>query len=202
MPFRLLALALALAAAACGPAAVAPTPTPPASPPATPPLTGGNAGNGGTGNVDGTTHPELEVLEQPGRLLVALTDPAGKAWRLRIAGTGANADERLEILVETGDVEFTVLVRSLSGGELVDETELTGLVGVPTAAAGGCHPTIEVCYGSTGFDLPADGNGRLEVALELPTNTDPLTVTGATSGWTEPFVFGPWVETETYATQS
>lgn len=193
MPFRLLAVVLALAfVAACGPAAVAPTPS--THPSATPPPTGG------TGNVDGTTHPELTVIEQPGRLLLALTDPPAKAWRLRITGTGAAAGEVLEILVETGDVEFTILVRSLSAGTVADENELTGLIGVPTAAAGGCHPVIAVCYGSTGFDLPADGSGRLEVALDLPDATGPLTVTGATSGWTEPFVFGPWVETEAFTT--
>lgn len=190
----LLAGALVALAAACSPAAVAPSTSAP--PNATPPLTGGT---GGTGNVDRPHYPELDVTEEPGRLVVTLADPEAKAWRIRVEGSGAAAGSDLEIIVETGDVEYNVIARSTSGGAVVDEKDLTGMVGDSTAAAGGCHPEMPVCYSSAAFVLPSEGDGRLEVGLDLPEPIGALRITGATSPWSEPFVLGPWRETEAHA---
>jgi hypothetical protein len=206
MPFRpvrafVLAAALVALVAACAPAGVAPDPSSPvpAAPsptpaPATPPLTGG------VGNAGSPAYPELAVSEEPGRLVVSVTDPRARAWRIIVEGSGAGAGKVLEILLETGDVEYNVVVRSISDGRLVDENDLTGMVDDPTAAAGGCHPAMRVCYSSTGFILPADGDGRLEVTLDLPDPIGSLTVRGASSAWSEPFVLGPWRETEAFTT--
>jgi hypothetical protein len=193
-----LAGALVALVAACSPAAVAPSPASPANP--TPPLTGGTGGTGGTGNVDRPQYPELDVSEEPGSLLVTLADPEAKAWRIRVEGSGAALGSSLEILVETGDVEYNIVARSTSGGALLDENDLTGMVGDPTAAAGGCHPLMPVCYSSAAFTLPSEGSGRLEVGLDLPEPIGALRITGATSPWFEPFVLGPWRETEAFTT--
>jgi hypothetical protein len=188
----LLTAALSVLVAACSSAAAVPSPSSP--PVATPPITGG------TGNAGTPTYPELAVSQEPGRLLVSVADPRAKAWRIRVEGSGAAAGEVLDILLETSDVEFNLVVRSISGGRVVDENDLTGLVDDPTAAAGGCHPSLSVCYSSAGFVLPADGDGTVEVALDLPEPTSALRITGATSAWSVPFVLGPWEETESFRT--
>ena len=189
----LLTAALAVLVAACAPAAAVPSPSSP--PVATPPVTGG------IGNAGSPTYPELTVSEEPGRLVVSVADPRAKAWRVRVEGSGAASGEVLDILLETSDVEFNLVVRSISGGRVVDENDLTGLVDA-TAAAGGCHPTMSLCYSSAGFVLPVDSNGTFEVVLELPVPPSPLRITGATSAWSVPFVLGPWEETESFTTAS
>ena len=129
---------------------------------------------------------------------VTLEDSAAEAWRLVVAGTGAQADDRWEILVETGDIEPLISAREIRGGNVVDVLDLTGF-GSGTAAAGGCHSTLPVSLDSTGFSLPADGDGTFSVRLDLPEAGVPLTIRGGTAGWpAEPFVLGPWTDTEAF----
>jgi len=169
--------------------------TPAAEPTPTPSL---NAGG-----VDGAARgPELTVEFPRADLLdVTLRDPDAKAWRLVVAGTGALATDRLEIVVETGDVGPAITVTEVQQGEVVSVMDLTGYLD-GTAAAGGCHGTLPVCIDSSGFRLPADGDGRFTVRLQVPDPTTPLVMTGGAAGWpSEPFVLGPWTDTESFQTQ-
>lgn len=171
------------------PVPVRPTPTPVPVPSAAP------TRSPDSGNVVGT-YPELSV-EVPDARTISLTvvDPEARAWRVTVAGTGAAAGDRLEIIVETGDVEPSVELREYRRGELADVVDLTGMTGDRGAAAGGCHGTLPVCLGSDGILLPEGGNGTLGVRFDLP---EPalLSITGATAGWPgEPFELGPWEET-------
>ena len=152
------------------------------------------------GGVDGAEGgPLLSVEAVDGDTIqVTLEDPAAKAWRLVVAGTGAQAGDRWEILVETGDIEPLITATEVRDGNVVDELDLTGF-GSGTAAAGGCHSILPVCLDSTGFSLPADGDGTFSVRLDLPEAGVPLTIRGGTAGWpSEPFVLGPWTDTEAF----
>jgi hypothetical protein len=212
----LLLSTIAVAFAACGPAGAAvptgsasaesPVPTPRVSAPAaspeaptpgaTLPATGAKPG---VGNTDGR-YPELGVTPADPGYVVELVDPTAKAWKLLVAGTGDLSADRLELLVEVGDIEPGVEVRTIIDGKVADSTDLTGLVGDPTAAAGGCHPTLQLCYGSGGMTIdPVDG--RLSWVLE---RIEPghFQVGGATAGWPgEPFILGPWRTTGVYQTR-
>ncbi|MEW6226154.1 MAG: hypothetical protein AB1627_16140 [Chloroflexota bacterium] len=192
-------LALLVAAACASPAAPAtpagaPDPTPiawPSPDPATP--------KPDAGNVDGIVYPELTIeATDADTIRVAITDPAAKAWRLVVAGAGALAGDWLEILVETGDVGPSITATEVRDGVVVGEMDLSGYVD-GTAAAGGCHGTLPVCVDSDGFRLPTDGDGTLAIRLTLVDGGTPLTVTGGTAGWPgEPFILGPWTDTEPF----
>ena len=151
------------------------------------------------GNVDGIVYPELAIeAADADTIRVAITDPAAKAWRLIVAGAGALAGDRLEILVETGDVGPSITATEVRDGVVVGEMDLSGYVD-GTAAAGGCHGTLPVCVDSDGFRLPSDGDGTLAIRLTLVDGGTPLTVTGGTAGWPgEPFILGPWTDTEPF----
>jgi len=152
------------------------------------------------GGVDGAeAGPVLSVQEvDADTIKVTLEDPAAKAWRLVVGGTGTLAADRWEILVETGDVEPLITAREIRDGNVVDVLDLTGF-GSETAAAGGCHSILPVCLDSTGFSLPAEGDGTFSVRLDLPEAGVPLTIRGGTAGWpSEPFVLGPWTDTEAF----
>ena len=151
------------------------------------------------GNVDGIVYPELTIeAADADTIRVAITDPAAKAWRLIVAGAGALAGARLEILVETGDVGPSITATEVREGVVVGEMDLSGYVD-GTAAAGGCHGTLPVCVDSDGFRLPSDGDGTLAIRLTLTDGGTPLTVTGGTAGWPgEPFILGPWTNTEPF----
>ena len=153
-----------------------------------------------TGDVDGSTAgPELTVEDvNASTIQVILRDPAAKAWRLVVAGTGDRSLDRWEINVETGDVEPIITAIEIRNDAVVDTMDLTGF-GDGTAAAGGCHPSIGVCLDSDGFSLPADGDGIFSVRLTLQGAAGPLTVRGGTAGWpAEPFVLGAWTDTEAF----
>ncbi len=121
-----------------------------------------------------------------------------RAWRLVVAGTGDQAADRLEIVVETGDVAPAIAATEIRDGQVVGVMDLSGF-GDPTAAAGGCHATLRVCIDSDAFRLPAGGDGRLTVTLTRMNDTGPLTIVGGTAGWPgEPFILGPWTETEAF----
>jgi hypothetical protein len=170
-----------------------PTPTPVPMPSATASPNAGDVDGGGGG-------PQLtiEVLDDDS-LLAMIEDPAAKGWRLVIAGVGARSDDRFEIVVETGDIGPLIQAIEVRGGEVVDVMDLTGLADSGTAAAGGCHRTLPVCVDSDGFRLPDGGDGTFGVELTLPDAGTPMLITGATATWpAEPFVLGPWTETEAF----
>jgi hypothetical protein len=208
----LLAAVVLLVVAACASSAVAPTPAPPAAgpvatvpaptpipttkpaPAVTPPATPVDEGN-----VEGDVFPELtvETLDSD-TLRVTLEDPGAKAWQLEVAGSGDTQFDKLRIEVVTSDVEPVITVTELVDSEVVDTADLSGYG--QTAAAGGCHPTLGVCFGSDAMRLPHKGNGRLVVKLFVGDATGPLSITGSTATWPgEPFVLGPWTDTETFS---
>jgi hypothetical protein len=214
-PVVLATLAL-LAVAGCGaavpvsspsftPIEQAPLPTPIAlptvAPDARPSPTDVPAPTAIAGDVDGNTGgPELTVQDvDPSTIQVTLQDPAAKAWRLVIGGTGDRSLDRWEIDVETGDVEPVITATEIRNDAVVDTMDLTGF-GDGTAAAGGCHASLGVCLDSDGFSLPSDGNGTFSVRLTLQGDaSEALTVRGSTAGWpAEPFVLGPWTDTEAF----
>ena len=214
------ALVLLVAAACASPTAVAPTPSPLAVGPTptpvpmtdaptrpttspTPPATGPTpTPTANAGQVDGSGGGPLLTVEFPGERLVDVTleDAEAKAWRLVVAGTGSLAGDRFEIVVEAGDVGPVITATEVQDGEVVGEIDLS-FYGEETASAGGCHRTLGVCVDSSSFTFADDGTGRLRTRLQMP---DPvhgaLTITGGTAGWPgEPFVLGPWADTEAFA---
>jgi hypothetical protein len=199
----LVAAALAaLAVAACaatGPAPATPheaqTPTPFAWPSVAPAPTA----SPDAGNVDGVVYPELSVEQvRADTIQATIEDPAAKAWRVIVAGAGSRAGDRLEIVVETGDVRPSITATEIRDGVAVDVMDLSGFMD-GTAAAGGCHRTLPVCVDSDGFQLPENGDGILSVRLTLTDPAARLSVTGGTATWpAEPFVLGPWTDTEAF----
>jgi hypothetical protein len=152
------------------------------------------------GGVDGDIGgPELSIETLDADTIVAsLRDPDAKAWRLVVSGTGEQGGERWEIVVETGDVGPVITATEVRGGQVVDLLDLTGFYD-GTAAAGGCHSTLPVCLDSDGFRVP-EGDGLFSVRLDLPEAQVPLVIRGGAAGWDgEPFVLGPWHDTEAFA---
>lgn len=152
-----------------------------------------------SGGVDQDGRPLLSIeLVKPDTIQATLEDPKAKAWRLVVQGVGDLAGDRLEIVVETGDVGPSIEATEIRAGKVVDVMDLSGFSD-GTAAAGGCHGTLPVCIDSDGFRLPTDGDGTFSVRLTLLGHDTPLRVTGATATWPgEPFVLGPWTETEAF----
>jgi len=153
-----------------------------------------------SGNVEEpAAGPMLSIeLVDATTIRATIEDPAAKAWRIAVAGTGQLAQDRLSIVVETGDVAPMVTVAEIHDGRTVSVMDLSGF-GDPTAAAGGCHATLGVCVDSDSIRYPARGDGRLVVNLSRIDGTMPLTVTGGTAGWPgEPFILGPWTNTDSF----
>jgi hypothetical protein len=149
-----------------------------------------------TGNT-GEEFPELSVSSGGPGWLVELTDPTAKAWRIVVAG--ANPADRLELLVEVGDVWPGVLVTSVVNGATVDEHDLTQLLDDETAAAGGCHPSLAICYSSQGILLDLE-SGTIGLVVEHVAD-GAFTIVGGSAGWPgEPFVLGPWRTTAPFST--
>jgi hypothetical protein len=209
-PVVLAALVLGAALAACGSAAAdplpsgparpvtqAPMPTPVLAPAATPRPTPDSTPI--TGDVDGAIGgPELTIEAVDDDTLIAtLDDPEAKAWRIVVAGTGALAGDRWEIVVETGDIGPVIYATEVRDGVEGEVLDLTGFWD-GTATAGGCHMTLPVCIDAEGFDVP-EGDGRFAARLELPQPEVALTITGGTARWDgEPFILGSWQDTETF----
>jgi len=210
-PALIAALVLSAVLAACGSAAVAsspsatdrpvshaPLPTPVITPGATPAPT--PATTPIVGAVDGAIGgPELTIEQVDVDTIIATLDDAeAKAWRLVIAGVGELGSERWEIVVETGDIGPVITATEFHDGVEGEILDLTGFWD-GTATAGGCHSTLPVCIDADGFDVP-EGDGRFAAKLELPEPTIPLTITGGTAAWDgEPFILGPWHDTEVFA---
>jgi len=206
-----IAISLALiVVAACG-ASIGPTPPVPAATKAPAPTVGPLPAidphpqpvvtpSPDAGNVKGDgAGPELTIeLADQGTIAATLRDPSAKAWRLVVAGVGERAGDRWEILVETGDAGPVIEATEIRDGRIVDVMDLSGFAD-GTAAAGGCHGTLPVCLASDGFRLPQDGDGTFSVRLALPEPGTPLTITGGAATWPgEPFVLGPWTDTEPF----
>jgi hypothetical protein len=210
LPIRLALPVVALVAAACtaGPAAPAspgsratspgPDPTPVIDRP--PLATPGPSAAPIAGGVDGAIGgPELTIVPLDEDTIEAtLDDPAAKAWRLVVAGVGDRDGDRWEIVVETGDVTPLITATEIRDGAVVDVLDLAGFRDGP-AVAGGCHSTLPVCLDSAGFTLPSDGDGRFAVRLDVLRPAASLLVRGGTATWEgEPFVLGPWRDTEAF----
>jgi hypothetical protein len=210
--FTIVAATLALVAvAACSGASTTPAPSTPATPvaqgpvptpvtapsqraapaPTATPVIGGVDGDGGG--------PELTIETVDADTIVAsLRDPDAKAWRLVVSGTGELGGERWEIVVETGDTGPVITATEIRGGQVEDVLDLTGFYD-GSAAAGGCHSTLPVCLDSDGFRVP-EGDGLFSVRLDLPEAQVPLVIRGGAAAWDgEPFVLGPWHDTEAFA---
>jgi hypothetical protein len=150
----------------------------------------------GLGNVDGT-YPELSVELVGGAYRVAVTDPAAKAWRIQLMGVGSAAGDGIELIVEVGDVAPGAGAWFLVGGQYVDTFEFGSLLDMETAAAGGCHPTLEICVGSN--DIAIDpATGTVTVDFEAVGDAA-VVIQGATAVWPEePFVLGDWRTTAVF----
>jgi hypothetical protein len=152
------------------------------------------------GEVDGdATGPQLVVVPVDATTISAsIEDAAAKAWRVEVRGTGDQAGDAWVITVETSDVGPLITATEIAGGRTVGELDLTGFWD-GTAAAGGCHSTLPVCLDTYGFRVPDDGDGSFAVQLHLEDPAVALTVGGAAAYWDgEPFVLGPWHETEAF----
>jgi len=162
------------------------TPSQPYGPYPTLPVTGGLPP---VGNTD-RQFPELSVSHERG-YLIDLVDPEARAWWIVVSGTGTLEGDRIEIIAEVGDIWPGAVVNVYSGGELVDSTDLNGLLENPTAIVGGCHPTLELCFSSAGVSLRPE-EGRLSVTLE-GADAGRFEIRGATAAWDgEPYILGPW----------
>jgi len=208
----LLVMLLSAVAAACGssvPAgpSIAPSPVAPsaaATPPSRPSLPPATPGPAPTatpivGGVDGGAGGPMLTIEQldEDTILATIADPRARAWRITVAGTGALGGDRWDLVAEVGDVGPVISATEIRDGTVVDELDLTPFWD-GTAAAGGCHATLQVCLDSGGFEIP-EGDGLFSVRLELPQAQVPLVIRGATARWDgEPFVLGPWTETEAF----
>jgi hypothetical protein len=191
--------AIALIVAACGsqvPSTATPGPIEPTGTPVTPaPATPSDRPD--QGNV-GSRYPELSVEVADG-YVISITDPEAKAWRFDIRGNGILAEDRLEVLVEVGDIAPGAEARIYTRGALVDIFDMNGMIGDETVSAGGCHPTLKVCFGSDGLAIDPD-TGRVTLRLEQ-FEPGSVAIQGATAGWpNEPFVLGPWRTTEPFST--
>ena len=209
----LAAALLLVAVAACAPGAVAPSPSAPAlgvvlptpvptTDAPTPPVTGPTpTPTPNAGDVDGSVdRPQLTVEFPDERLVdVTLEDSDAQAWRVIVAGTGPNAQDRFEIVVEAGDVGPVISATEVQAGDALEPIDLS-FYGDETAAAGGCHRTLDVCVDSSSFRFADDGSGRLRIRLQMPDPTaGELMITGGTAAWPgEPFVLGPWSDTEAF----
>ena len=171
------------------------TPDEPYGPYPTLPLTGGEPP---VGNTD-REFPELSVSLGDG-FLIDLVDPEARAWWIVISGTGASAGDRIEIVAEVGVIWPGAAVRVYVAGELFDTTDMNGLIGNQTAVAGGCHPTLDLCFSSAGVDIRPD-DGRVSVAVQGAA-AGSFEIRGATAGWDgEPYILGPWRGTDAVTTR-
>lgn len=181
-----------VAAATSAPTAAptsAPTVRPSAAPTASP----------DSGNVEDPAGPVLSVEPISAvAIRVTLADPAAKAWRVSVSGTGAEARSRWDLTVETGDIAPAITTRETLGGVASEPVEQTALEsGSPAGRI--CSVAVPVCIRAASVVLPADGNGTVVLEITRTDTTAPLEVTGATAAWAgAPFILGPWAATESF----
>jgi hypothetical protein len=204
----LLVATAALVVTACGASAtatVAPvTPTPVPAQPDLTPVPGSPEEPTPTvalpeGDVDGVQEgaPELAIeSDGPDSLEISVADSTAKAWRIRISGT--DSADRLELIVETGDIVPAIHVDEIVGNEVVSTDDLTRMPDEPTVAAGGCHRTVDVCFSSDGIHLD-DTDGVLTARFTFRDPSARIAITGSTAGWpAEPFILGDWHDSQTF----
>lgn len=197
----------ALLLVACGGAAVsspaAPSspssPVSPTSSPASSPSPSSSTGN--QGDVDGIQDGRPELIVEgagPETLQISVIDPTAKAWRIVVASR--DGEDRMELYVESGDVVHGIRVDEIIDGQVVGSDDLTRMPEDPTVAAGGCHPTVQVCWAS--FDISVPGpDGVLSVSLGFPDPSVEVSITGGTATWPgEPFNLGPWRDSQPFQT--
>lgn len=152
-----------------------------------------------TGNVDGGVTPALSV-EPAGSttIRVTLADPAAKAWRVTVSGTGAHSADRWTLTVETSDVAPVITTVETRNGVDGAPQERTALEAGDTTGRV-CAANLPVCVPASSLALPRDGNGTLVVELARTNAAVALDVAGSTATWpTDPFVLGPWTTTEAF----
>ena len=197
MPTRLalLVATMGLIAAACGAATPAATPSAIPSPGSVDPQPTAQP----AGDVDGAQEgrPELAIARIGSDTLeVTVSDARAKAWRIAIAGT-ADTD-RLELVVEIGDIVPGIRVDEIVGGEVIASDDLTRFPDEPSVAAGGCHSTIGVCFTSDGITVD-EATGTLSATFRFRDPSHPFAITGSTATWpAEPFILSDWNESQTY----
>jgi len=151
------------------------------------------------GDVEGVQEgtPELGIESAgPDSLDITVADSTAKAWRIRISGT--NRSDRLELIVETGDVAPGIHVDEIVGDEVVSTDDLTAMPDEPTVAAGGCHRTVGVCFASDDIHLD-DAKGILTARFTFRDPSAPIAITGSTADWpAEPFILGDWHDSQTF----
>lgn len=152
-----------------------------------------------SGNVEIPVTPGLSV-EPVGSssIRVTLADPAAKAWRVTVAGTGAQGADRWALTVETGDVAPVVTTTETAGGVDAEPLEQPRLE-MGDASGQVCSASVPVCLRAPSLVLPHDGNGTLVLELARSDAGASMSVTGGTATWTtDPFVLSSWTTTEAF----
>jgi hypothetical protein len=149
--------------------------------------------------VDGSGTPELSIEPAGAQAIrVTLADPAAKAWRVVVTGTGSRAADRWVVEVETGDVGPAITTTDTIAGTAGEPQEQPGLE-AGDARARICSTVLPVCIVAATVVLPDAGNGTLVLELVRTDAATALGVAAATAGWpADPFVLGPWTTTEAF----
>jgi hypothetical protein len=191
-----------LAVLAVGCATSAPAPPSAPSGGASSPGTAAPATQAPRGDVEGVQAgaPEL-VVESAGAdaLRVTAIDTGAKAWRISVADRAG--DDRLEIVVETTDIVPGIRVDEIVDGKVVASDDLTRMPGDPTVAAGGCHRTLDVCYSSADIGV-REGVGFVAILTFRDTQRDFSIVASSASWPEEPFILGPWRDSQPFQSWS
>ncbi len=112
------------------------------------------------------------------------------AWRVRIVAPGAQ--ERLDIVLRTGDVAWSAVVRASertgAGWSVVSRQRIGGTFSGLRAAGG---QAAGVRWHTNDFRLPQDGDGRFVVRVEL-VRDGAYRAAGFVREAEEAFVYGPW----------
>jgi hypothetical protein len=111
-------------------------------------------------------------------------------WRARIVATGGT--ERIDFVLSSGDLTFSAVVRTSTktadGWRVTHRQRVPGTFrGLESATGSGAG----VSWDSDDFRLPADGDGRFVVRVEL-LRDGAYWATSAVRHAEEAFVYGPW----------
>ncbi|HEY7598391.1 MAG TPA: hypothetical protein VH741_00570 [Candidatus Limnocylindrales bacterium] len=112
------------------------------------------------------------------------------AWRIRIVDP--TRSERIDFVLRSGDIGWSVVVRtqrrSDSGWATTARQRISGRYGDLAAASGA---GAGVRWDSAAFGLPANGDGRFAITVEL-TRAGSYRVVTALRNAHEAFSLGPW----------
>jgi hypothetical protein len=129
-------------------------------------------------------------------LTAAVTDanPRVGMWRIRLVAPGAR--QRIDFVIRANDINWSGTVRvSERVGErwtLKSKRELNGTANRLEQASG---RGAGVRWDTSRFRLPADGNGRFAISVEL-TRAGSYKFVGFVRTAREAFQYGPWTRTE------